>query len=744
MPKRGKRVGAHNNNYMEKETNSPVIVRLAKEAGTATPEKLRVYVVDSEGNTIEEASFKGYEARLKTDKATLHGRSKIYIGSELPKELGKVTVTEKLLKKSGAFEAVLHVSEANVIDIFRLPSDIDNYFRWRSCRVTGHLNKNFIIDGTLRNLPVCHARVHICEVDPIHIKWPVLPDIIFVDIRNRFRKIFQQKVELTPKPRIPDPIGPVAGVKQNLPLRMLKASSRAIDDVKVKALPTLSEQVQNGLLSDDILTVKETIRLNYRILYPYFCYWPLYYHWFYSCEEIATVYTDCNGKFESWYFIYNTTDQPDIYIWVEVCINGNWVTVYRPNIPCNTWWDYTCGSDINITLSHPGIKPCVCAPLPGSIVWVKRVGNGTSIRNIALHPSAASTPSPFADVRGLTNSTGVEGNNYVSPFTYDFAYYIQFGDGFPSATVTHFRWKYRRIANAGLGAVTDSFHAQEGALTKSYTYQGTNASGDTVFYTGTLPLDVTLPGGKIYKIPHVEASVDTGIPTAEWDQDTASLHVDASGMTNGLYEYVLELCDAAGNTQVVADPVFQVDSLLPSPPNSASIPARDVDSQYLIRNTAGNVIGFRFLIRIDNDKTTCAIGDATVLNMGGTGSTTDTECGFAQYQDRATGNMLLRFDADQPHRYASYSFYVEKGNNSPISAAGSSGQVPEPATTVTVNGSLTSYQVLVPLNTLLGSCTRASFAEHLSVTAWHTNGSQRIYQYDDSDIASFAIEPVEP
>jgi hypothetical protein len=730
---------------MEKQSKSPVVVRLAKDAGSSAPEKLKVYVVDNEGNSIEEASFKGYEAQLKTPKSVLHGKSKIYIGAALPKELGRVTVTESLLKKSGAFEAVLNFGEANVLDIFRLPSNIDDYFRWRFCRVTGHLNKNFIIDGLLKNIPVCHARVHICEVDPILIHWPILPDIIFVDIRDRFRRIFREKIDLREiNPNPPDPIGPVAkALKQPLPLRMLKTSSKAIDQVKLHALPDLPHEVQSGLLSDNIQTIKDTIRLNYRILYPYFCYWPLYYHWFYSHQEIATVYSDCNGKFDSWYFIYNNNDQPDIYIWVEVCINGNWVTVYRPNIPCNTWWNYACGTDINITLTHPGIKPCECAPLPGSIVWVKRVGNGTSVRRIALHASSASTPSVFSDARGLTNSTSVQGNSYVSPFTNSFPYYIQFGDGFPSGAVTHFRWKYRRVANASLTPVADSFHAQEGALSKPYTYQGTNASGDTVFYTGALPLDVTLAGGKIYKIPHVEASVDTGIPTAEWDQDTASIYVEASGMENGLYEYVLELCDAAGNTQVVADPVFQVDSLLPSPPNPASVPAEDVDTAYLVKNAAGHVIGFRFLLRIDNDRTTCSIDDAVVLNADGTGSTTDTICGFANYKDKATGHMLLRFDAQQLHRYASYAFNVYKGNGIPIAAASISGQVPEPTAFAIVNGSLTGYQVQPTLAQLLGSCTRASFAEHLSVTAWHTNGSQRIDNYDSSDIASFAIEPVE-
>jgi hypothetical protein len=726
---------------MEKEKNRDYTsVQLPADAGIKDTGKLKVYVLDNKGEVIEEASFKGNEAQLKTDRHTLREHSRVFIAPAPPAELSKEKISARYLTKSRALEIPLRIGANNIINVTRLPRDFEIFIPWNWCHITGHVNKNFIIDGHTQNLPVCHARVRIYEVDRCRL-WPQIPDYVFIDVRDRLRKIVEE--QLFPKPPIPpDPIGPVAFEKLNVSPRTLRKQSKAQELMQVRSLPKLSSELQAGIMSNSVSSIRESIFQNYKILHPYLCLWPTIWPWFYCLDEIRTVYTDCNGKFDTWYPVFGS-DQPDIYIRVEVLINGVWTTVYSPSVPCHTRWNYACGTDINITITDPRVKPCVCNPLPGSIVWIKRVGNGTSLRRIAMNASSSSTPSPFSDVRGLTNSTGVEGNDYVSPFTLQFPFVVQFGSGFPSGSITHFRWKYRRIANADLVNVTESFQEQQGPLNKPYTYEGINSSGDLVIFTDTFPLATPLPTGNIYRIPNVEASVDTGRPTAEWDQDTDTIIVRAAGadtpnMPNGLYEFVMELCNNTGVVQVVPDNVFHVSNT--GTPLS-STPAEGVDPNYLVRNGSGNVIGFRFLVRIDNDKTTCSIDDAMVQNADGTGSTTDTICGFAQYKDKNTGHMLLRFDAHQPHRYGRYSFNVHKGN-SPGAVVSISGQVPEPVGLTVVNGALTAYQVRPTLASLLGSCTQAAFAEHLYVTAYHTNGSDRIQAYDSSDIAAFAIEPV--
>jgi len=47
----------------------------------------------------------------------------------------------------------------------------------------------------------------------------------------------------------------------------------------------------------------------------------------------------------------------NIYIWVEANINGQRVTVYRPPLPCYTWWNYQCNTDINITVTDTRVGP---------------------------------------------------------------------------------------------------------------------------------------------------------------------------------------------------------------------------------------------------------------------------------------------------------------------------------------------------------------------------------------------------
>ena len=736
---------------MKNKSESPVVIRLAENSGAKKNQELKAYVVDSSGDVVEQATFEGLEAKLKSTKSILHGARKIYVFQVFPKEVETTQITERMLVKAGAYQVVMNFSSENIIHVQRLPSVVFLPIPFGYCSVLGHVNKNFIIDGVQENLPICNARVHICNVDPIFL-WPIylqpilsIPDWILAELREKFINV-SSVIQVIPKSQPPNPIGQISFLKGKVQLDSLGSKSTSAQKITdIYALNPLPDDVLSGLTSESTDTIRQTLIDNHDILYPYICLWPIFWSWFYWCEEEVVVYTDCNGHFEAWLYTLGENAELNVYIWVEVNINGQWVTVYRPPMPCHTWWDYACNADININVSDSRVMPCVCDPISGEIIWVKRVADGTSIRNIAQHASAAATPSLFADARGSTNSTGVEGNSYVSPFTSEFPFYIQFGDGFPAGSNTYYRWKYHRIADADLNSVSEAFVYQQGTLAKSYTYEGTDAHGNTVFYTGNFQLDTSISTGTIYRIPHVDASVDTGIATAEWNQDTASILIDAGNLGNGLFEFVLEVCDSSGNVQSVADNVFQVDSFLASPPNPASVPAGGVDASYLfhgVNNTAplDPVTGFRFLIRIDNDPTSCSIGDAIVDNNDGTGSTTDTQCGFAQYKNKATGNILLCFSAEQPHDYAHYSFAVYKGNGGAVEVY--EDQVPEPSYSKLINSVNTVYQENPSLTDLLGNCIQAAFSENIYVTAYHTNGSTRYYPYDTSGVAAFAIEPI--
>lgn len=732
---------------MESAKQKTVVIKLSKDAGVKKEENLFVYVVDQSGKISETVPFKDMEAGLKLTRDML-GQSKIYIAQAIPKALaGKAD--EKLLLRGNAYQVVKNFS-GNAITVGHIPGIVLQPWLPGSCLITGNITNTITLDGNEVTVPVCNARVHLMEVETelLYPIFPILykriPDWVIVELSKNIGEILKT-------PPIPDPIGPVsASGKLNIPLRSLSAKINLQQSLKARALPPLPPEVVSGITSSSLDTVRKTLADYQLILHPYICLWPFFWPWLYECDEDNIAYTDNNGHFEYWENLATEDGPLNIYTWVEVQINGQWVDVYNPAIPCHTLWNYPCGTPININLHDSRIPPCVTVPAQGEIVWVKRIGNGTSVRNLALNPADVSKPSLFADARGLTNSTGIEGANYVSPFSGSLPFYIQFGDGFPSAAVTHFRWKYHRIADADLTPVTEVFVYQEGALSKPYTYQGTDIHGNPVFYTGYFILDVAIGPGKIYKIPHVQASVDTGIATAEWNQDTVSINVDAGSLQNGLYEFVLELCDSSGNVVDLGIDVYQVDSYLASPPNPACVPANGVDPGYIVLSGA-QAAGFRFVIRIDNDPTTCGIYDAQVLNQGGTIATTDTLCGFAQYEGEDPANtgtkhpkagdlMLLRFFAQQLHRFGRFDYSVKRGNSLGY-VVQEGNQVPEPDNVIFAAGAWRSYQYDPTLTSLLGTCDKAAFAENLYLHAYHTNGTTRLQGYDSSAVAAFAVEP---
>jgi hypothetical protein len=364
---------------------------------------------------------------------------------------------------------------------------------------------------------------------------------------------------------------------------------------------------------------------------------------------------------------------------------------------------------------------------------MKRINNGVSIRNIQQNTNPSGH---LANAVGLTNYAGVN----VSPFGSFFPIFVQFGSGFPSSSITHFRWRYRRLQDAGLNNVVESEKSYDGLISKGYTYERVNSDGDTVFYTGSFDLgpDFTL-NGPAYKIPHSEASVDVPAePTAEWSyQDTNSLNVNSIDLGDGLFEFIFELLN--NNGQVVPqDPdVFVVDKKageLSNPPDAPTISANNVTENYVLKNGLNKAVGFRFVIRLDNNSCYADIFDALV-----DGLPTETECGFGAYSNKATSQVSLRFEASHPQDFATYSFSVVKGNGNSAGPTNTSGYV-----TVANDGYGVSADVFsknVGVAQMLGVCDQAAFAENLYVRATHTDGSRQLNEYDRSDVAAFAIEP---
>ncbi|TGD56560.1 Ig-like domain-containing protein [Flavobacterium humi] len=723
------------------EKKNLVTIRARKE-DIKNADALVAYLVNGEGELIESAPFKGGDAQFKAEAKSIQG-TKIFIAPAVPAEAGKRKITEKTLLKMGAWQPSARLGLNNAINLPLLPPIIHPLpFKW--CHVTGTLTKSFTIDGINKVLPVCNARVHICEVDPIKIIWPQIPDKVITDLWWRLKEIIRKPISL------PDPVpGPIRGpIRFPKPLRDLtplintRIDAKLTDFVKRSEiinqqakLPVFPLQVQNAILSDSISVFSDSLRNNFTLFHPYLCLWPWYWPWFYKTDPIATVTTDCNGQFDYKMLLYLLGDHPDIYIWVETLIDGQWVTVYRPRIACNTFWNYSCGSNINIRITDPRVTPCVCDPLPGAIVWMKRVNSGVSIRNIQQNENASGH---LANAVGLTNFAS---SNKTSPFGSSFPFVVQFGSGFPNASVTHYRWKFRKLKDGYLQNDISSIKMLEGEVAKPYTYEVETPDG-TVFASDSFRLGPIYDAAGIprYKIPHVEASDDVPQPTAEWNQDTASININSLNLSDGLYEFIFELLDNAGNVVSVPANTFVVDTKLSTGPST--VIADGLPENYVV-NVAGKTSRFTFKMRIDNTKCYADVLDALV-----DGNTTDTECGFGHYNNKAGDFAALRFLAGQEHDFASYSFAVTKGNSNPVGIANAADSVTVPNNGYSISPVIVGGVIKdkyeknnIPLATMLGTCTLAAFAEVLHVSATHTDGSRILREYDAGDTAAIAIAP---
>ncbi|MFB3061395.1 MAG: hypothetical protein ACE10C_08520, partial [Candidatus Binatia bacterium] len=126
----------------------------------------------------------------------------------------------------------------------------------------------------------------------------------------------------------------------------------------VKAQFDLRQQIE------PIFNLKTATRLrkafvdNLTLLVPYFCYFDWLHSYFHDLDLLKTVDIAEDGTFDTHIYYPCYGDKPDLYFKVQQdCHEGGWLTVYEPPIHCNTYWDYCCGTEINIQVSHPDASP---------------------------------------------------------------------------------------------------------------------------------------------------------------------------------------------------------------------------------------------------------------------------------------------------------------------------------------------------------------------------------------------------
>jgi hypothetical protein len=277
--------------------------------------------------------------------------------------------------------------------------------------------------------------------------------------------------------------------------------------------------------------------------------------------------------------------------------------------------------------------------------------------------------------------------------------------------------------------------------------------------------DPAFPGQDLFQIqplnppaPGIEWAgfIDAREDTATAFFETHLLQGGNAAAAAGKYELKLELFKTGSTTplDLTAAGVALKVATTDAPFGAQTVNTRTLDTavgspdaQYLFKDGAGHVVGFRLVVRVDNNPCEAVINQVT-----GAGLTPDEDCGFLRYLNGATP-AHISFKARHPHDFATFWFTTFRGASKFIpeasapAVAGTSASVGSPSVNGFNRDASSVFSKDVPVTTLLTSnsdhaCTKGAFAENLYVAAMATDGWSRLSYLDASGLpVAYALEP---
>lgn len=714
---------------------------------------LEGHLFDARGKHIASAAIEAGRLVLELPTARLR-RASLWISPKHP-NAGQPTL--EMMRRLHAYQPTVTLRPGAAIEL-RIPEDL--WPRWRLCltRVVGRVVRPMEIAGQLHELPVCHARVHICEADPLPMLFRRLPDLQLLRVRDELLRLHEGPVPSVPPvpldhgpmltPRVElvrgarpwlqvGAVRPMMGAPRQpfASLMMTRAELRELSEVRklfgeeLRVAPTpritLPTTLRDALASPSPAVIRTAMNLHLETIIPLLCWWPWIWP-FIQYDEMQVVETDAQGRFEALIIYSCGGDKPDIYSWVEYSINGVWTPVYKPPAVCTTRWNYVSGTEVILRVRDPRVPWCEePQAIPGKQVAVITLGNKINVHQVDQTSGLAPGGRPLG--------------GSIEP-TLWFGEDLQQGNG-----ATHYKWSYRRVYTDMTPA--ESWHNVDD-LEVGRHYGVITATNTILFKSFKLGPDEAVTSDSLYKIQPKDPPTGSWAPQLNARANTASAYLvsgtqqDHKRLPDGYYELKLELFNNTGAGPVrVADVDFQmppahVAAPFPTNMDLALVPA---PSAYLIEE-AGRVIAFRMVIRIDNNDCDAVIHQAVVP-----GST--QECGFISFDATlpASMNTTLGFEATHLNDFASLSFSVYRGSCllDPLGAAGNVGVSPLSGYTLE---SIGVYRRTLPTTSLLGAfsicpetCTNGAFAEHLHVNALATDGWGDLDYLDAHAVAAFAL-----
>lgn len=746
----------------------PIRFKVGYDGKPDQPISAALYAFDAQGRWLASAPLREGEAAL-TLAADQLKRARLFVAPELPKErTGQPTL--QMMERLNAYEPAWRFERGRELYELRpIPEILWPWWFSCACRVRGRVIKVETLGGVTYEKPVCHARVHICEVD--RLPWIIarLPDDIIYRLRDELIWAIEHPIPIPNPPDPPfkfdpgfvDPAPVFAQASslfgkfdasevmlnpQPLPpaeLRMQAALRAAnVDAVMLNPQPlppkaaTLTFETRAALTAASTAIVREALIANVELIKIYWCYWDWLGPWFrYVCDELDVIETDENGRFDTTIRYPCFGDQPDLYFWVESSIGEVWTTVYHPSIRCNTYWNYVCGTDVTIRVTDPRVLGCGDRPeLLGKKVVVKTIARQVSMGEIYRDSLVPAEKAKEGQVKeGWIDASLGLGVTKPSPFGDVLEPRVDFGSGLKPANITHYRWSYRP-----LGSVSDADWAvmddiQAGRTVSRHYRETTPPMSPVVYKSVQIGPDTTVPG--YYTI------IDPDLPAGgeDWEvldegYDLASAYFNTTLLADGKYELKMELFRKVGAAMVRVDltaesvELYEITDPAPLVEGSYTTTAA-VNDRALIDSGTGHVVGYRLVVHVDNRVCFGNIEDVTVNGVPA------GRCGFLEY-DHLTDNAHIAFRASHPANFAAFYFRVVRVSTE-IDEATVGGLVDD----TLVDGfsrAGNTFSTNVTVDTLMTSglpagetpCTRAAFAEALHVYALATNGYGRLSGLD--------------
>ncbi len=695
------------------------------------PGQLAAYVFDTAGNLLEQTPVKAGAIKLSLAQEVVQ-RSRLFI-APVEEQAVKKQPTLKAMSRVGAYSPSLR-SKGTLIDTVHIPDNLVVDWLLCLCTVNGRVIKKD--NGN----PICGARVHICEVDKLW-RWILeLPELEVFRLRDELLRVIENPIPI-PRPQ-PDPlpiefIGPFTAADNIAAL----GPQPEPPDLPTSALrsKSLPYEFNINLRSSSVVIVRKTLVDNLQLIYPYLCLWP--YWWTFHSDEIAVVESDGSGRFEYLISYVCSGDKPDLYFWVEYEIDGIMETVYHPPIPCNTYWNYACGSLVTLEIDDARVPACDTEPDPaGCKVQVLSVGRKVSVSEI--HGPGATTAN-----EGLTTFSQPFGGKLEPRVWFSRSDLIAKG-------IEYYRWSYRRLTESDGTPLTSpgSWMPLTRTVVRHYAKKTGNKTTHEPFILGPYAVGSE---SNLFKIK--PATLPPG--AVEWTvvderEDLASAHFESHKLGSGAndcikalnaagkYELKLELFRNNGTlvTDWAANGIDLEVTDQPAPFGTNTV-APVTASDYHRINPTGGTDAFRMVLRVDNNCCSAAIDALSGVGLS------NTPCGFYEITPSATVN--LGFTAYHPNDFATFTFSVVQGVTNPVSLASVSGKagnspVPTldspPSHAYTLSGS-DHYIEMFLATELLNGCTRAAFSGALHVWTQSQDGYGRLTSLDRFTHSGFALTP---